>query len=73
MFIKRIFSGKIRVLAHLTLFLLKNAFKRREMLVFALNSLVLHNSMRLHHSESFIALKPIMCIKSFFLARNDTF
>ena len=45
------FSAKYRVLAHLTSFLLKNAFKRREMLVLALVSLVLHNSMRLHHSQ----------------------
>ena len=48
---------KKRVLAYLTSFLLENAFKRREKLVFALVSLVLHNSMRLHHSQSFHCVK----------------
>ena len=57
MFKKRVFSGKTRVLAHLTLFLLKNAFKHRQMLVLALVSLVLHNSMRLHHSQCFHCVK----------------
>ena len=33
--------------------LLKNAFKRKEMLVLALFSLILHNSMRLHVSQCF--------------------
>ena len=37
--------------------LLKNAFKRREMLVLALVSLVLHNSMRLHYSQCFHCVK----------------
>ena len=54
---KRIFGAKQRVLAHLTSFLLKNAFKRREMLVLALVSLVLHNSMRLHDSQCFHCVK----------------
>ena len=45
------------VLAHLTLILLKNAFKRREILVLALVSLVLQNSMRLHHSQRFHCVK----------------
>ena len=54
---KRVFSAKYRVLAHLTPFLLKNAFKRRKMLVLALISLVLHNSMRLHHSQCFHCVK----------------
>ena len=54
---KTLFSAKKHVLAHLTSFLLKNAFKRREMLVLALTSLVLHNSMRLHHSQCFHCVK----------------
>ena len=57
MFIKRVFRAKYSVLAHLTSFLLKNAFKRREMLVFALVGLVLHNSMRLHVSQGFHCVK----------------
>ena len=57
MCIKRVFTAKYRVLAHLTSFLLKNAFKRREMLVLALVSLVLHNSMHLHYSQGFHCVK----------------
>ena len=57
MCIKRVFSEKYRVLAHLTSFLLKNAFKRSEMLVLALVGLVRHNSMRLHHSQYFHCVK----------------
>ena len=57
MFIKRVFSAKYSVLAHLTSFLLKNAFKRRKMLVFALLSLVLNNSMRLHQFQCFDYVK----------------
>ena len=58
MCIRRVFSAKQRVLAHLTSsFLLKNAFKRREMLVLAFVSLVLHNSMRLHYSQCFHCVK----------------
>ena len=37
--------------------LLKNAFKRRETLVLALVSLVLRNSMHLHHSQCFHYVK----------------
>ena len=44
-------------LAHLTSFLVKNAFKRKEMHVFALVSLILHNSMRLHVSQCFHCVK----------------
>ena len=54
---KHVFSAKQRVLAHLTSFLLKNLFKRREMLVLTLVSLVLHNSMRLHQSQCFDCVK----------------
>ena len=53
MYKKRVFSARKRVLAHLTSFLLKNVFKRREMLVLALVSLILHNSMRLHVFQCF--------------------
>ena len=53
MYKKRVFSAEQRLLAHLTSFLLKNAFKRREMFVLALVSLILHNSMRLHVSQCF--------------------
>ena len=55
--IKRVFSSKEGVLAHLTSFLLKNEFKRRETLVLALVSLVLHDSMHLHHSQCFHCVK----------------
>ena len=57
MCIKRVFTAKYRVLAHLTSFLLKNAFRRKEMLVLALVNLVLHKSMRLHHSQCFHCVK----------------
>ena len=55
--IKRVFSAKYRVLAHLTSFSLKNAFKRRKTLALALVSIVLHNSMHLHHSQCFYCVK----------------
>ena len=57
MCIKRVFSTKQRVLAHLTSFLLKNAFKRRETLVLALTSLILHSLRRLHGSQGFHCVK----------------
>ena len=57
MCIKRVFSAKYRVLAHLTSFLVKNAFKRREMLGLALVSLVLHNLMSLHYFQCFHCVK----------------
>ena len=50
---KGVFSAKFCVLANLTSFLLKNAFKRKEMLVLALVSLILHISMRLQVSQCF--------------------
>ena len=64
--IKRVFSAKKRVLAHLTSFLLKNAFKRRETLVLASVSLVLHNSMHLHHSQCFHCVKTDSVHKTHF-------
>ena len=73
MCIKSVFSAKLRVLAHLTSFLLKNAFKRREMLVLALVSLVLLNTMRLHHSQCFHFVKTDNVHKTAFLARNNAF
>ena len=51
------FQREITRLAHLTSFLLKNALKHREMLVLALVSLILHNSMRLHVSQCFHFVK----------------
>ena len=54
---QRVFSAKKRVLAHLTTFLLKNAFKRKEILVLGLDILFLHNSMRLHVSQCFHCVK----------------
>ena len=54
---KRVFNAKLRVLAHLTSFLLKNAFKRREILVLALVSLILRSSMRLQASQCFHCVK----------------
>ena len=64
--IKRVFSAKYRVLAHLTLFLLKNAFKRRETLVLALVSIVLYDSMHLHHSQCFHCVKTDSVHKTHF-------
>ena len=51
------FHREIMRLEHLTSFLLNNAFKNREMLVLALVSLILHNSMRLHVSQCFHFVK----------------
>ena len=67
------FSAKSRVLAHLTSFLLKNSFKRREILVLALVSLILHNLMRLHVSQCFPCVKTDNVQKKAFLARNNEF
>ena len=60
--------------------MLKNAFKRRKMFVLALVSLVLHNAMRLHHSECFDCVKTDNVRKTRFLreitrfsASNDVF
>ena len=54
---KRVYSAKRRVLTHLTSFLLKNAFKRKKMLVLALVNQILHKSMRLHFSQCFHCVK----------------
>ena len=54
---KGVFKSKKRVLAPLTSFLLKNAFKRKKMLVLGLVSLLLHISMRLHVSQIFHCVK----------------
>ena len=51
------FKPQITRFSALTSFLLKNAFKPREMLVLALVSLVLHISMRLHHYQCFRCVK----------------
>ena len=67
------FSAKERVLAHLTSFLLKNAFKRRETLVLALVSLVLHNSMHLHHSQCFQSVKTDSVHKTRFCRKITRF
>ena len=71
--IKRVFSAKQRVLAHLTSFLLNNAFKRKEIIVSAIVSLVLHNSMRLHHTQFFHCVKTDNVHKTRFLARINAF
>ena len=57
MCIKRIFSAKKSILAHLTSFSLKDAFKRKKMLVLALVSLIRHNSIGLHVSQCFHRVK----------------
>ena len=57
----------------LTSFLLKNSFKRRETLVLALVSLFVHNSMHLHHSQCFIALKHNNVQKTRFLREIPRF
>ena len=69
MCIKRVFSAKYRVSSNLTSFLLKNAFKRREMLVVALVSLFSLIQCVCTFPSAFIALKPIMCLKRFFSAK----
>ena len=56
-----------------TSFLLKNACKRREMLVLALVSLVLHNLMRLHHSQCFHSVKTDNVHKTRLSASNVIF
>ena len=66
MCIKRVFSAKYGVLAHLTSFVLKNAFKRKEMLVIAVVSLVLHKSMRLHVSQCSHCVKTDNVLKTRF-------
>ena len=71
--IKRALSAKKRVLAHLTSFLLKNAFKGKETLVLALVSLVLHNSLHLHHSQCFHCVKTDSVHKTRFSASNVVF
>ena len=47
-----------RVLAHLILFLMENAFKRRKTLDSALVMLILHNLLRLHVSQC------VHCVKT---------
>ena len=70
---KRVFRAKYRVLAHLTLSLLKNAFKRRKMFLLELVSLLLHNSLRLHVSLCFHCVKTDNVQKNAFLTRNNAF
>ena len=71
--IKRVIYAKKRVLAHLTSFLLKNAFKRRKTLVLALVSLVLHNSMHLHRSQCFHCVKTDTVHKTRYLREITRF
>ena len=70
---KRVFSAKKRVLAHLTSFLLKNVFRRREMRVLALVSQILHNSMRLLVSQCFHCVKTDKVQKTRFRPFNVVF
>ena len=70
---KRVFSAKKHVLANLTSFLLKNALKRREMLVLVLVSLIFYNPMRLHVFPSFHCVKTDNVQKNAFLARINAF
>ena len=63
---KRVFSAKQRAIAHITSFLLKNAFKRSEMLVLALVSLILHNLLGLHVSQCFHCVKADNVLKCVF-------
>ena len=67
---KRVYSAKKRVLALLTSFLLKHAFKRRQMRVLALVSLILHNSMRLHVTQCIHGFKTNNVIKRVFTAKH---
>ena len=74
MCIKRVFSAKYHVFTHLTLFLVKKtAMKHREMLVLALVSLILHNSMRLLVSQCFHCVKTDNVQKTRFSAFNLVF
>ena len=70
---KRVFGATQRVLAHLTSFLLKNAFKRREMFVLGLVSPIVQKSMRLHVSQCFHCVKTDNVQKNAFLAQNNAF
>ena len=70
---KRVFIAKYRAFAHLTSFLLKNAFKRREMLVLALVGLIEHNSMSLHVSQCFHCVKTDNVQKTRFYRERPRF
>ena len=73
MCIKRVFSAKYCVSAHLTSFLLKNACKQKEMLVLALVGLILHNLLRLQVSQSVHCVETDNMHKTRFLAQNTAF
>ena len=62
-----------RVLAHLTSFLLKNAFERRKTLHSALVILVLNNLMRLHVSQCVHCVKTDTVHQTRFSAFNLVF
>ena len=66
---KRLFSAKYRWLmhlTHLTLFSLKNAFNRGELLVFAITNLTLHCSKCLHAQQRFHCVKTVSVQKTRF-------
>ena len=65
-----VFSAKQRVLAHLRTFLLNNAFKCKEMFVLALDILIWQIKRACIFPSAFIPLKPIMCMKDVFCAKN---
>ena len=70
---KRVFSAEKHVLAQLTSFLLKNLFKRKEMLVLALYSLFLYNSMRLPFFQCFHCVKTDNMHKTRFMRKITRF
>ena len=70
MCIEHVFRAKYRVLAFSTSFLLKNEFKRRQILELALASLILKNQCVCTFPSAFIALKSKMYIKRVFSTKK---
>ena len=67
------FSTEHRVLAHVTLFSRKNAFKNGESPVFDLINLIMHCSTCLHARQRFHCVKTVSVQKNAFSARINAF
>ena len=72
-YIKRVFSSKYRVLGQSTSVLLKNAFTRKEKLVLALDSLILHYLLCLNVFQYFQCVETYKVHKTRFSAFNVVF
>ena len=70
---KRRFKREITSFSVFNVVFAKNAFKRREKLVLALLSLILHNSMRLHVSQCFHCVKTDSVQKTRFYRKKPSF